>query len=100
MMQSTEFEYYDPGTDSNNDEESAEDSSDRQSKEAPHSGSEEVTDCLHYKGKKYEDLHLEDLDGVVFKSIDEVDQFYAYYSLAIGFSVRIERISATRIVQL
>lgn len=36
------------------------------------------TDCLHYKGKKYEDLQLEDLDGVGFKTIDEVEQFYAY----------------------
>lgn len=87
-MQSTKFEYYDSGSNSNIDEESAQESSDRQSKDAPHSGSEEVTDCLHYKGQKFEDLQLEDLDGVVFKSIEEVDQFYSYYSLAIGFSVR------------
>lgn len=49
---------------------------------------DEVTDCLHFKGKNYEDLVLEDLEGVEFKSVEEVDQFYSYYSLATGFSVR------------
>lgn len=49
---------------------------------------DEGTDCLHYRGKKYEELQLEDLNEVEFRTIDEVDQFYAYYSLAIGFSVR------------
>ncbi|KAK9932636.1 hypothetical protein M0R45_019863 [Rubus argutus] len=51
-------------------------------------GHDEATYCLHYKGKKYEDLVLEDLEGVEFKSIDEVDQFYSHYSLATSFSVR------------
>lgn len=58
------------------------------SEESPHNVCDELTDCLHYKGKKYEDLKLEDLNGVQFKSVEEVDQFYSYYSLAIGFSVR------------
>lgn len=39
---------------------------------------DEVTDCLHFQGKKYEDLVLEDLEKVEFKSVDEVDQFYSY----------------------
>lgn len=84
-MQSTEFEYYEFVSNSNIDEESAQERSDRQSKDAPHTvgrNSEEVTDCLHYKGKKFEDLQLEDLDGVVFKSIEEVDQFYSYFAIS------------------
>lgn len=48
---------------------------------------DEGTDCLHYRGKKNEDLQL-DLNEVEFRIMDEVNQFYAYYSLAIGFSVR------------
>lgn len=58
------------------------------SEESPPNVCDELTDCLHYKGKKYEDLKLEDLNGVQFKSVEEIDQFYSYYSLAIGFSVR------------
>lgn len=49
---------------------------------------DEGTDYLHYRGKKYEDLQLQDLNEVEFRTVDEVDQFYAYYSLALGFSVR------------
>jgi zinc finger SWIM domain-containing protein 3 len=64
------------------------DDSDRQRESAADDLSNDRTDCLHFRGKKYEDLQLEDLDGVEFKTADEVDQFYAYYSLAIGFSVR------------
>ncbi|KAK9929341.1 hypothetical protein M0R45_026443 [Rubus argutus] len=43
---------------------------------------------LHFRGKNYEELQLVNLNGVEFRDIDEVDTFYSYYSLAMDFSVR------------
>lgn len=47
---------------------------------------------LHYKGKRYEDLRYEDLKEVDFESVEEVDTFYSFYSLAMGFSFRKEKL--------
>ncbi|XP_040375220.1 uncharacterized protein LOC112196910 isoform X2 [Rosa chinensis] len=49
---------------------------------------EEFDDRILFKGKPYKDLTLEDLRGVEFKSVEDVDRFYSYYSLAMGFSMR------------
>ncbi|XP_024164242.1 protein FAR1-RELATED SEQUENCE 5-like [Rosa chinensis] len=51
-------------------------------------GPDESTDCLRYKGKKYEDLQFSDFNGILFRSVDDVERFYAYHSIAKGFSVR------------
>ncbi|PRQ32077.1 putative transcription factor FAR family [Rosa chinensis] len=53
---------------------------------------DENLDCLHFNGKKYEDLRSSDMIGVEFSSVKEVDTFYAYYSLAMGFSFRKEKL--------
>ncbi|XP_061993657.1 protein FAR1-RELATED SEQUENCE 5-like [Rosa rugosa] len=51
-------------------------------------GLDESTDCLRYKGKKYEDLQFSDFNGILFRLVDDVERFYAYHSIAKGFSVR------------
>ncbi|KAL6196325.1 hypothetical protein ACLB2K_031940 [Fragaria x ananassa] len=53
-------------------------------------GIEEETlyDCALFNGKPYRELTTEDLHGVAFKTIEDVESFYSYYSLAMGFSVR------------
>ncbi|XP_050368420.1 protein FAR1-RELATED SEQUENCE 5-like [Argentina anserina] len=56
----------------------------------------ELQDCTRYRGKLYKDLTLEDLKGVEFNSIEEVDNFYIYYSLAKGFSVRKYKLDKNR----
>lgn len=56
--------------------------------QTPNNVEEEMHDCLHFRGKKYEELQLVDLDGMEFQNINEVDKFYNYYALAMGFSVR------------
>ncbi|KAM5578706.1 protein FAR1-RELATED SEQUENCE 5-like, partial [Rosa sericea] len=53
---------------------------------------DENLDCLHFNGKKYEDLRSSDMIGVEFSSVEAVDTFYAYYSLAMGFSFRKEKL--------
>ncbi|KAL6194747.1 hypothetical protein ACLB2K_035823 [Fragaria x ananassa] len=44
------------------------------------------------EGKRYEDLRYEDLKEVDFESVEEVDTFYSFYSLAMGFSFRKEKL--------
>ncbi|KAL6141760.1 hypothetical protein ACLB2K_060047 [Fragaria x ananassa] len=44
--------------------------------------------CTMFNGKHYRDLTLDDLKNVVFKSVDEAEKFYLYYSVAKGFSMR------------
>lgn len=56
------------------------------------SNSVDTQNCLHYKGKRYEDLRYEDLKEVDFESVEEVDTFYSFYSLAMGFSFRKEKL--------
>ncbi|KAL6199362.1 hypothetical protein ACLB2K_029146 [Fragaria x ananassa] len=56
----------------------------------------EMQDCTRYRGKLYKDLTLEDLKEVEFNSIEEVDKFYSYYSLAKGFSVRKYKLDKNR----
>ncbi|XP_062011542.1 putative protein FAR1-RELATED SEQUENCE 10 [Rosa rugosa] len=51
-------------------------------------GLDESTNCLRYKGKKYEDLQFSDMNGIFFRSVEDVERFYAYHSIAKGFSVR------------
>ncbi|KAL6182214.1 hypothetical protein ACLB2K_043637 [Fragaria x ananassa] len=56
------------------------------------SNSVDTQNCLHYKRKRYEDLRYEDLKEVDFESVEEVDTFYSFYSLAMGFSFRKEKL--------
>ncbi|KAL6142132.1 hypothetical protein ACLB2K_060415 [Fragaria x ananassa] len=44
--------------------------------------------CTVFNGKHYRDLTLDDLKNVVFKSVEEAEKFYLYYSVAKGFSMR------------
>ncbi|KAL6208074.1 hypothetical protein ACLB2K_019026 [Fragaria x ananassa] len=44
--------------------------------------------CTLFNGKHYRDLTLDDLKNVVFKSVDEAEKFYLYYSVAKSFSMR------------
>lgn len=55
-----------------------------------------MIDCSNFKGKAYKDLTLEDMNDVQFNNIDEVDQFYSFYSLAIGFSLRKNKLDKNR----
>ncbi|KAL6127467.1 hypothetical protein ACLB2K_070832 [Fragaria x ananassa] len=55
-----------------------------------------MQDCTHYRGKPYKDLTLEDLVGVEFATIEEVEKFYSSYSLAKGFSMRKHRLDKNR----
>ncbi|XP_062005564.1 protein FAR1-RELATED SEQUENCE 5-like [Rosa rugosa] len=48
--------------------------------------------CLNFKGKPYEDLEAADMIGVEFGSVNEVDSFYSFYSLAMGFSFRKQKL--------
>lgn len=58
--------------------------------------SEIMQDFTQFRGKPYKDLTLEDLNDVEFKTIDEVDTFYSYYSLAKGFSMRRHKLDKNR----
>lgn len=57
---------------------------------------EQPDDCLNFRGKAYKDLTFEDMNDVEFRSIDEVDQFYSFYSLATGFSMRKNKLDKNR----
>ncbi|XP_050378373.1 protein FAR1-RELATED SEQUENCE 5-like [Argentina anserina] len=48
-------------------------------------------ECLMFNGKPYEDLTLDDMKNVKFASQEEIESFYAHYSLAKGFSMRKHR---------
>jgi hypothetical protein len=52
--------------------------------DTPPTENEVPDDLLQYRAKPYKDLTLGDLKDVAFESIEEVDQFYFYYSLAKG----------------
>jgi zinc finger SWIM domain-containing protein 3 len=51
---------------------------------------------LQFNGKHYKDLSMKDLEGVHFKTIEEAEKFYTYYSLVVGFSVRKHKLDMDR----
>ncbi|KAK9931104.1 hypothetical protein M0R45_018399 [Rubus argutus] len=51
---------------------------------------------MEYRGKPFKDLTFDDLRDVEFGTIAEVDEFYSYYSLATGFSMRKRRCDKNR----
>ncbi|KAK9912106.1 hypothetical protein M0R45_035980 [Rubus argutus] len=57
---------------------------------------EQPDDCLNFRGKAYKDLTFEDMNDVEFRSIDEVDQFYSFYSLVTDFSMRKNKLDKNR----
>lgn len=57
---------------------------------------DEAQECMEYRGKPSKVLTLDDLREVEFCTISEVEQFYSYYSLAKGFSMRKYRCDKNR----
>ncbi|KAM5585610.1 hypothetical protein ABKV19_004813 [Rosa sericea] len=92
----TDRQYYNSGMYPNDEEGSSTDNSDEEIEYTNLMEEAEMQDCTRYRGKLYKDLKLEDLKEVEFNSIEEVDKFYSYYSLAKGFSVRKQKLDKNR----
>ncbi|KAK9912722.1 hypothetical protein M0R45_036571 [Rubus argutus] len=94
-FQYTEYQYNESGMDLNTEEASSTEEWDEEMEDT-NLTEEEMQDCTQYRGKPYKDLTLDDLKGVEFKSIEEVDKFYSYYSLAKGFNMRKNKLDKNR----
>ncbi|XP_040364040.1 protein FAR1-RELATED SEQUENCE 5-like [Rosa chinensis] len=84
----SEHKYYDSLMDLNSEEGSINGSSDADMENTDFTKEEDMQDFTLFRGKPYQDLTLDDLKEVEFNTIEEVDRFYNYYSLAKGFSMR------------
>ncbi|BFG15366.1 hypothetical protein CerSpe_016400 [Prunus speciosa] len=52
----------------------------------------EINGHLEYDGLNFHDMSIDDLKGREFANFEEAEKFYSEYALAIGFSIRRNRL--------